>query len=464
MKLYLHRVNHKPIRKRRNNLSKKIYIVDTNVLMYAGRKALEGFGNNEVVIPFVVVEELEKKRNTDSSDSFMARYALRVIDTLRESGNLNQGVPINKFGGTVRIEMNHVSRDSLHKRLQNDINDNRLLAVAQNLHNEQKLLKEKDPENYREVILVSRDTPLRLKADTFTDLKVENFHLNTEEFDGILPISITREEVDQLYQTKNQGIKASDQFLNLADGVKNHAFVLQLEGANKGVALLQGNKVKAVTFDNAIQKLKGKSVEQKIALSYLLDEDRPIISLGGPAGTGKTLLSVVTAMDLVDKEKYNKISVIRPMYPVGGQEVGHLPGDLNDKMAEWRKPIYDSVEGIVDKSIVEKLQENDKLDVMPVTYIRGRTFNNSFIIVDEAQNFEPSVLLTILSRVGHGSKIVFCWDATQKDNNRLGYNEGIISIVEKLKTSDLFTHLSLRKSERSNIAELAGEILMDYIK
>lgn len=446
-------------------MSKKIYIVDTNVLMYAGRKALEGFEDNEVVIPFVVIEELEKKKDADKADSFMARYALREIDALRESGDLSKGIVINKSGGTVRVEMNHISMDKLHARLRNNDNDNRILAVAQNLHLEQEDLRSKNPDEAREVILISRDTPLRIKADIFLDFKVENFHLDAQEFDGVKPIHLDRETIDEIYNAKQHGIKAPEQFINLANEVKNHAFILQeYNGANKGVAFLVDGKVKRVDLDKKVRRLNGKSIEQRIALSYLLDEERPILSLGGPAGTGKTLLSIVSAMELVDQEKYNKISVIRPMYAVGGQEVGHLPGDLNDKMAEWRKPIYDSVEGIVDKSIVESLQENEKLDVMPVTYIRGRTFNNSFVIVDEAQNFEPSVLTTILSRIGHGSKIVFLWDATQKDNNRIGYNEGIISLVDKLKTHNLFTHLALRKSERSAVAELASEILLDYIK
>lgn len=455
-------------RKRQNILSSKIYVIDTNVLMYAGKKALTGFEEHEVVIPFAVIEELESKKN-DLEQGFMARYALAEIDSLRENGNIRKGIIINKMGGTLRIELNHIEMSTLPavlKKLHSGSgNDNRILAVANNIHLDEQSKKAKGLD-YKEVVFVSNDIALRIKADSVLDFTIEPFRLKATEYGGIKNATVDHEVIGKLYNAgEHKVLDAPDNLINLADGVYNHAFLLSAHGANKTscVALLRNNTISLANLDNNVQKLQGKSVEQKLAMSYVQNPHLPIVSISGSAGTGKTLIAVATGLDKVAKEEYNKVVVIRPIYAVGGQDIGHLPGDLDDKMAEWRKPIYDSVEGILQKDVLEKLQEQNKLDVMPVTFIRGRTFNNSFVIVDEAQNFEPTVLLTILSRIGYNSKIVFLWDATQKDNNRIGYNQGIISVVEKLKSHSMFVHITLKKSERSPIAELAGEILKDYV-
>jgi PhoH-like ATPase len=163
------------------------------------------------------------------------------------------------------------------------------------------------------------------------------------------------------------------------------------------------------------------------------------------------------------KHQFRKITVIRPLYAVGGQELGFLPGSEDEKMAPWKKAIFESMEGIIPSVTLKALQDDDKLNVIPATFLRGRTFHDTFTIVDEAQNFDPTVLLTILSRLGENSKIVFLWDATQKDNLNIGYNDGIVSVVEKLKSYDTFAHIALTKSERSPVAQIAGKILEDYI-
>lgn len=220
----------------------------------------------------------------------------------------------------------------------------------------------------------------------------------------------------------------------------------------------------------AYDSLQAKSAEQKIALSYLYDENLSIVSLGGPAGTGKTMLSLVAGIEHAlerkshpDGGKYRRVVVFRPLYSVGGQELGFLPGGQDEKMEPWVQAVYDSIEGQFSDNVIEDIKARNMLEVIPVTHIRGRTLNDSYIVVDEAQNFEPNVLLTILSRLGKNSKIVFLWDATQKDNVNLGYNDGIISVIDHLKGHDVFAHVSLHKSERSYVATIAAEILEEYI-
>lgn len=447
---------------RGNILSNKIYVIDTNVLMYAGKKALTSFEDNEVVIPFVVVEELEKKRLEDGLVGAMARYALREIDSLREQGKLKEGVTVNARGGTLRIEMNHIDEDHLPEAFLKwkKSNDARILIVAHNLH-----IDEQRPEGKgREVILVTNDLPLRIKADSMFDITVMPFYSKGSIQSGFSEESVTSNVINDLFNSNRPTPMPENLQM---DGMATKAFNLRGLHNPQHSALIVASEgqMRRVRDISAMGKVKGKSREQKIALDYLYDNSKRIVSLGGKAGTGKSLMSLVSAMEQVTKNDpdYRKIVLIRPIYAVGGQDLGALPGDAEDKMGPWRKAVYDSVEGIVDSNMIHKMNEDGALDVIPATHLRGRTFHNTFTIVDEAQNFEPSVLLTILSRIGHGSKIVFLWDATQRDNNKIGYNDGIVSVVDKLKDNHMFAHISLKKSERSEVAELAGNILEDYI-
>lgn len=458
-------------------MSKKIYVIDTNVLMYAGKKALTSFEDNEVVIPFVVVEELEKKRLEDGLSGVMARYALREIDSLRVAGKLKEGIVVNKDGGILRVEMNHKNTDTLPKALRDGhSNDIRILTVANNLHLEEQEFQKEWENNQtgregKQVVLITNDVPLRIKADSLFDMKIEPFYVKGSQYSGLGEINVSTAFINQLFEARkngdHNGIEAPEEMLKFADGIANHAFILKDWGSGKGpLATLSGNRVSLANMKiSAMKSVEGKSNEQKIALNYLMDPSKTIVSLGGKAGTGKTLMSVVSGIEQIEGNhpRFRKIVVIRPIYSVGGQDIGFLPGDADDKMEPWRKAIYDSVEGIVDSNIINKLNEEGKIDVMPATFLRGRTFHDTFCIVDESQNFEPSVLLTILSRIGEGSKIVFLWDATQKDNGKVGYNDGIVSVIDKLKGSPMFAHISLTKSERSPVAELAGNILEDYI-
>lgn len=462
-------------------MPRKIYVIDTNVIMYAGKKALTSFEEHEVVIPFTVVEELEKKRTGDGLGGAMARHALREIDSLRTLGKLKDGITINSEGGTLRIEMNHRDPKTLPDAIKDNwSNDVRILTVANNLYLEE-VGYQKDfiagtrGEPGREVILVSNDLPLRIKADSLFDMKIEPFRLSGNRYPGLKNVNVADEVIANIYESKeaDHSIEAPAELVAQTGGAANHAFSLSPWGSvdtngksSTLVTLNNGRLAPAALNLSPLKAVKAKSQEQAIALNYLNDPDMEIVSLGGKAGTGKSLLSIVSGISQVSGTNplYRKIVVIRPLFAVGGQDIGFLPGDADDKMEPWKKAIYDSVEGLVDPATMEHLTKENMIDVMPATFLRGRTFHNTYVVVDEAQNFEASVLLTILSRIGAGSKIVFLWDATQKDNTRLGYGDGIVSVVDKLRKESMFAHISLVRSERSRVAEIAGTILEDYME
>ncbi|MGH2598408.1 MAG: PhoH family protein, partial [Dehalococcoidia bacterium] len=187
-----------------------------------------------------------------------------------------------------------------------------------------------------------------------------------------------------------------------------------------------------------------------------------IVSLGGRAGTGKSALALCAGMDAVmERRRHKKVIVFRPLYAVGGQELGYLPGSEQDKMAPWAQAVFDTLGAVVSDAVIEEVLDRGMLEVLPLTHIRGRSLQNAFVIVDEAQSLERGVLLTVLSRIGTESRVVLTHDVAQRDNLRVGRHDGITAVIEALKGHPLFSHVTLTRSERSPIAEMVTELLED---
>lgn len=446
-------------------LSDKIYVLDTSVLLAAGQRVLYAFGGGKVVLPMIVIEELEKKRNDpngQSTNAKTARRVLREIEKLRQKGNLSLGVEINKEGGTLRVELNHVHRDSLPDQFQKDYSaDTRILTVANNLS----IDEQRKGEAGEQVVLVTKDLPLRIKTDVILpNLEIMPYSTSGNSYSGFRTEYVNSDVIPSLHS--NTLVTSPASVNAIEPEAHNHAFELvnSSNPSNKTLAIRSGKNLRKIKPSfAALGSLKAANAEQSIALDYLYDKSIEILSLGGRAGTGKTLLSVVAAIDqVVEKKEYSKVVVLRPMYAVGDQEIGYLPGTAEEKMDPWKQAVYDSVEGIVPPSLKEELDEQGLLTVDPITFLRGRTFHGNFVIVDEAQNFSEPVLLSIASRVGKDSKIVFLWDSMQRDNASLGVNDGIVEFIEEFRNEPYFAHVSLSKSQRSKIAERAGTILEEY--
>jgi PhoH-like ATPase len=218
-----------------------------------------------------------------------------------------------------------------------------------------------------------------------------------------------------------------------------------------------------VRGDREVFGLRGRSAEQRVALDLLLDESDGIVSLGGKAGTGKSALALCAGLEAVlERRSQRKVVVFRPLYAVGGQELGYLPGSESDKMGPWAQAVFDTLEGLASPAVLEEVQSRGMLEVLPLTHIRGRSLHDSFVIVDEAQSLERNVLLTVLSRLGAGSRVVLTHDVAQRDNLRVGRHDGVAAVIEKLKGHPLFAHITLMRSERSPIAALVTEMLEEF--
>jgi PhoH-like ATPase len=416
-------------------------------VLLADPRAFLRFAEQEVVLPLVVISELEGKRHHPELGVF-ARQALRALDELRvRHARLDIALPVNEEGGTLRVELNHSDPSVLPLGFRSDTNDARILAVALGLAAEG-----------REVTLVTKDIPLRVKAGAVGLVADEYRHGQASDptWTGMSELDLTEDEVKRLYA--GEALEHSG-----AAELPCHTG-LRLHSAN-GSALGRvhpDKSLRLVRGDREAFGLRGRSAEQRIALDMLLDDSIGIVSLGGRAGTGKSALALCAGLEAVmERRKHRKVVVFRPLYAVGGQELGYLPGSEAEKMSPWAQAVFDTLGSVVHENVIEEISARGMLEVLPLTHIRGRSLHDAFVIVDEAQSLERGVLLTVLSRIGQGSRVVLTHDVAQRDNLRVGRHDGIAAVIEALKGHPLFAHVTLTRSERSPIAAMVTDLLED---
>jgi PhoH-like ATPase len=431
---------------------KKIYELDTNVLL-ADPNAMYTFEDNDVVIPTVVLQELDSKKKLMDELGRNARYVSRQLDKLREKGKLHEGVSLPN-GGTLKV----ISPPSNHEVYNSFLDDSVDTAIIATAHELQKL----NPEI--PVIVVSRDVNVRIKADASNVLAEDYLNdkvisAKDDKYTGFTELDVDGEDIDFFYKERK--------LIMHKEFPENHFVVLK---CGKQSALTRYSKgfvypLYKYDEDEAVFGLFAKNFEQRLALDLLLDENIPLVTLSGKAGTGKTLLALAAALrQSQDSDTYNKVIVARPIVAMG-KDLGYLPGELNEKLAPWMQPIYDNLEFLFDCKNQEELTKmlagyEDMIQIEALTYIRGRSIPKQFMIIDEAQNLTKHEAKTILTRVGDGTKIVLVGDPDQIDNPYLdAYSNGLTYVIEKMKNLKESGHVTLSKGERSGLAQLAADIL-----
>ncbi|THG36300.1 PhoH family protein [Glaciibacter flavus] len=418
-------------------------MLDTSVLL-SDPTALFRFAEHAVVLPVIVIAELEAKRH-DPEIGYFARKALRTLDDLRiEHERLDFPIPVGD-GGSLRVELNHSNMAVLPNGLQLKDNDSRILAVALNLANEG-----------LDVTVVSKDLPLRVKAASI-GLAAEEYRAELAPesgWTGMTDLTLGSREIDDLYEQEHLETRM------IADLPVNTGLVIHSDRGSALARVTRRGEMKLVRGDRDVFGLHGRSAEQRLAIDMLLDPEIGILSLGGRAGTGKSALALCAGLEAVlERQQHKKIMVFRPLYAVGGQELGYLPGDASEKMNPWGQAVFDTLGSVVSDNVLEEVVARGILEVLPLTHIRGRSLHDAFVIVDEAQSLERNVLLTVLSRIGQNSRVVLTHDVAQRDNLRVGRHDGVASVIETLKGHGLFGHITLTRSERSAIAALVTEML-----
>lgn len=442
---------------------KKIFVLDTNVLLH-DPNAVFAFEDNEVIIPAVVLEEIDsKKRNADEIGR-NARYVARLMDSLRAKGRLHDGIEMEN-GGSVKVELNHKSFARMQETFGDITNDNRILAVALNYSYEENEREEPKP-----VVLVSKDTLMRVKADvlgiTAQDYMSDRIVNHSELYTGNLTILVHPSVIDEFYTYRQLPVAS----LNLSYPLHPHEFVILKDemGTSKSALLkvnADGKKLEPLYMSNEpVWGIAARNAHQRMALELLLNDDIPLVTLTGKAGTGKTLLTLAAGlMKVEDDRKYKKLLIARPVVPMG-KDIGYLPGEKDEKLRPWMQPVYDNLEFLFD---TKKSGDIDKIlaglgsiQVEALTYIRGRSIPGQFIIIDEAQNLSKHEIKTIVSRVGENSKIVLLGDPEQIDHPYLdATSNGLTYVVERFKNQAVSGHITLERGERSNLAQLAADLL-----
>jgi PhoH-like ATPase len=428
----------------RRHDGRRTYVLDTSVLLADPRAPLR-FDEHEVVLPVVVLMELEAKRDHPEL-GWAARRALRLLEGFRlRHGTVTDPLPVNDHDGTLRVELNHSDTSCLPSSLTADNNDHRILAVARNLAAEG-----------RDVVVVTKDLPLRLKA-SIVGLDADEYRnelAHDPTWTGFVELDVDSETVDILFAERAVDlVEARDLPCNTGVAV--------VAGSQSALGRVRDDKrVHLVRGDRSLFDVHGRSAEQRIAVDLLADASVGIVSIGGPAGTGKSVLALAAGLDSVlEQRSHKRVTVFRPLYAVGGQDLGFLPGTEAEKMNPWAAAVTDALESIVGQEVIDEVTDRNLLEVLPLTHIRGRSLTDTFVIIDEAQNLERPVLLTALSRLGEGSRVVLTHDVAQRDNLRVGRHDGIASVIDAMRGHPLFGHITLTRSERSPVAALVTELL-----
>lgn len=418
-----------------------VYVLDTSILLSGGKRVFLSFPGEEIVIPLVVVSELEKKRN-DPELGLTARSSLRFLEELRLKGDIKKGVRVDNES-LVRIEINHVNTDTLPDSITRmGGNDTRILAVAHNLG----------------ATLISRDLPLRIRAEVVgvhaRDLGAADIAVDPSR--EIPTLFVDDSAMTDFYT--NSYIKTD------VDLPRNTNVILSTHtGSGSALGTFGPNWTINKISDAEACTIRGKNAQQKFALHHLLDTSLPVVSLGGVAGSGKSLLALAAGIQQVREGTYKKVVVFKTAHAVSGGDLGYLPGTEEEKFSGFTASVFDATEAFATKAEIENYIRKGILEILPITHIRGRTFNNAFVIFDEAQNAELSTILTVLSRAGKNSKFVLTHDISQIDNLHVGKHQGVYEAVQRLSGNRLFTHIEFTKSERSEVAEMAASLLADYL-
>lgn len=432
------------------------YVLDTCVLLADPNSPLR-FDEHDVVLPLVVVEELDRKKTRMDEVGSNARAAIRLLEDLGASrrGGLKNPIGLGG-GGSLRIELNGVASERLPKVLDPATPDHRILATCLNL-----------AEAGDDPVLVTKDASLRIKAAQL-GVTVEDYRADTvpvdEVWTGVSEVITDGSIIDELFEQGKLTLDDVDvrinEFVVLRAGVSRSAVARVIEAGDRVVVERVSNTARAFGVE-------AKNLRQSVALHHLLDPDIPAVSMMGMAGSGKTFLALAAGLEQVlELGRYRKVSVYRPLVAVGRQEVGFLPGDLDEKLAPWMAAVHDNLHALFHdagsegaKSAINELILRGELEMAAVTYLRGRSITGEFVIIDEAQNLELSTLKVILTRMGRDSKVVFCGDLSQVDNPYISPYGGMAALIEKFRGSPLFGHVVLEKSVRSPLAEMAAKIL-----
>ena len=443
---------------------KKYYVLDTNVLLQSPY-AIYAFGDNEVVIPEVVLEELDRFKKEPTENGANARHIARLLDQMRAGGSLVEGVALPN-GGVLRIELNFHDVElpegwAPHKA------DNRILKVCKGLG-----------EQGKQTILVTKDIFERIKGEiigvTAQDFENEQVALPDNQYTGRTEVFTTTKRLEEFFESGC--LSANHTFRINAETYEKepctflmHEFVvLRSAQSNKQTALARFDGERLVALKYLEERPFGvtaRNVGQRFMQEALMmgSEEAPLVIVKGAAGTAKTFFSLAVGLHKMLEQKhreYTKILVCRPNVKFD-EDIGFLPGTEKEKLAPFMRSVIDNLEILVDSDEKERYRDqnelNSKVDELfarniitteAIAYIRGRSIQRNWVIIDEAQNLSPKQVKGIVTRAGKGTKLILLGDPAQIDHPYLdSRTNGLCYAAERMKGSPYCCQLTMSDDE-----------------
>ncbi len=464
----------------------QLYILDTNVLI-EDPEVIFRFEKARIGIPIIVLEELDTIKVENTSRGANARMIARHLDKIRSTGSLRDGVQLEN-GCIVQVlfEAEVKQKD----KLRIDIADNKILMLAVAMK-----------EAGHNVTFVSKDINARIKADVLGIASQDylrgvilddKYYKGWQEFD--IPGSDLRKEIPSILKDLSaaKSLQCNEFIVLYSAGNKHNYRMFRYKG---------GGVFREVELPSLQWPIDAKNIHQLMALDLLFDDDVSMLTLTGPAGTGKTFLTLFAGLyNVLVSEQYYRMTIARSVVPLG-HDIGYLPGDVQEKLHGWMQPIYDNVDMIAhiiaesqtmgffgngggqnyeearkkrkkrrrsswkDRerntfNSLDDLVEQQKVALEAITYMRGRSIAKQFIFIDEVQNLTPHEVKTLLSRVAGDSKIILSGDPYQIDVPYLDFStNGLIVATDRFKGQSLFGTVFMPISERSELSRLVQELL-----
>ena len=467
------------------NHGKRIYVLDTNVLMH-DPTALFKFEEHDVYLPMQVIEELDNGKKGTSEASRNARQVSRFINELIEeqgADRIASGLRLERPGG---LQLRGAGSSGV-LRFQTTVPkedktsfgavapDNRILGAI--------LALRAEAGADLPVVFVSKDINLRIKA-AIAGIASEDYENDRALDDFSLLYTGATALPDDFWQRHGKDLRSwtdkgrtfyevrhgdddgwhPNQYLYLPGDEESEFRVASVDGERAVLQIVDDYR----SQQHAVWGITARNREQNFALNALMDPEIDFVTLLGTAGTGKTLLALAAGLaQTMDAQRYREIIMTRATISVG-EDIGFLPGTEEEKMTPWMGALTDNLEVLLpsnkDGGSWGRAATNDllasRIKIRSLNFMRGRTLLDRWLILDEAQNLTPKQMKTLITRAGPGTKIVCLGNVEQIDTPYLTETtSGLTYAVDRFKHWAHSAHVTLRRGERSRLADYASEVL-----
>jgi len=458
----------------------KLFVLDTNVLMH-DPTSLFRFEEHDLYVPIMTLEELDNNKKGTTEVARNTRQASRMLDEIVSSApnGIDEGIALEMPSRGLATGRLFLQTEAINVVLPAALptarGDNQILAVVMHL-------AERHPG--REVILVSKDINMRIKARAL-GLAAQDYFNDKVLEDSDLLYTGTRELPADFWESHGRGMESWKEESRtyyrlsgpLAPDMLVNEFVYENNGDNPMQAWVKEKDGRSVLLEtlvdyshqkNNVWGITARNREQNFALNLLMNPEIDFVTLLGQAGTGKTLLTLAAGLtQVLESKRYAEIIMTRVTVPVG-EDIGFLPGTEEEKMAPWMGALEDNLDvlngtagegGDWGRAATRDLIRS-RIKIKSLNFMRGRTFLNKYLIIDEAQNLTPKQMKTLITRAGPGTKVVCMGNIAQIDTPYLTEgSSGLTFVVDRFKGWAHSGHITLQRGERSRLADYAADVL-----